>query len=171
MNTSPNNVLLVGFMGTGKTCVGEALAQRLGYKYVDTDDLIEARAGKEISSIFAEDGETHFRALESKIATELEDFRNHVIATGGGIIKTDDNIAALNRAGTVVCLSARPEVIYERVREETHRPLLQVPDPQGRIVELLAERRAQYEKSGYQLDTSDLSPDQVVDHIITIMRR
>ena len=171
MITSPNNVILVGFMGTGKTCVGEALAKRLGYKYVDTDDLIEVRAGKVISRIFAEDGEAYFRALESEIATELESFRDHVIATGGGIIKADDNIAALNRAGTVVCLLARPEVIYERVKDETHRPLLEVPDPQGRIVELLAERRAQYEKSGYQLDTSDLTTDQVVDHIIALVRR
>ena len=171
MKPGPNNVILVGFMGTGKTCVGEALARRLRYTYVDTDDLIEERAGKTISRIFDEDGEGHFRALESQIAADLEGFLEHVIATGGGIIKSDDNIAALKRAGLVVCLTARPEVIYERVKDETHRPLLQVADPAGRIVALLAERRAQYEKSGYQLDTSDLTPEEVVDHIVALVRR
>jgi shikimate kinase len=103
------NLILVGFMGTGKTVVGQAAARALGFDYVDSDDLIERKAGKTILRIFAEDGEPHFRDLETEAIRSLASLDRHVVATGGGCVLRDENWEAMRRAGLVVCLAARPE--------------------------------------------------------------
>ncbi|MCD6385794.1 shikimate kinase [Candidatus Sumerlaeota bacterium] len=167
---SRNNIILVGFMGTGKTVVGNALARRLGFNYIDTDDIIEKRAGKTIPEIFAEDGEAHFRQLEKKAIRSLSHYDKYVIASGGGAVIFDENIKQMKNAGVVICLSARPEVIYERIKHNTYRPLLRVPDPLQRIKELLAQRQAQYEKADVVIDTSELSVDEVVNSIIAELK-
>lgn len=165
-----NNLILVGFMGTGKTVVGKAVARALGFAYVDTDDLIEQRAGKSIPRIFAEDGEPHFRDLETEVIRSLASLQRHVIATGGGCVQRDENWRAMRRAGMVVCLAARPEVIFERTRHDSNRPLLQAPDPMGRIRELLDRRAPFYARADHTIDTSDLTVEQVVERLLALWK-
>ncbi|MCX7765735.1 MAG: shikimate kinase [Candidatus Sumerlaeia bacterium] len=156
-----NNIILVGFMGTGKTEVGKALAEQLSFTYIDTDEIIEKIAGKSIPQIFSEYGEAHFRQLEKSVIQNLVNLQHHVIATGGGAVIFDENIENMKRAGIVICLTASPEVIYERIKHDTYRPLLQVPDPQQRIRELLSQRQAQYQKADFSIDTSQLTIAEV----------
>lgn len=163
-----NNILLVGFMGTGKTVVGNALAEALGFQYLDTDDLIVEMAGKTIPEIFSQDGEDRFRDYETEAVRKVGELRDHVIATGGGAVLRDENVALMKKAGKMICLTATPEVIYDRVKTDTYRPLLQVSDPMARIRELLALRKPYYDKADVMIDTSGLSVAQVVDKILMI---
>lgn len=161
------NIILTGFMGTGKSTVGRRLAQRLGWRCIDTDDLIVREAGKSISQIFVEDGEPFFRDLESKIARGLDNYIHYVIATGGGLVLRPENMAALERAGRVVLLEASAETIYERTKRHSHRPLLQGPDPRGNIQRLLDERREAYGRIGLRVATDGRSHEQVIDAILS----
>jgi shikimate kinase len=160
------NIVLVGFMGTGKSRVGRALAARLGLEFLDADAEIEKREGRAISRIFAESGEAYFRGLERQLARELSGRSGLVVATGGGIVLNPDNIADLSRTGLVVCLLATPEEILRRVGHETHRPLLAVEDKLGRIRELLERRRSLYEAIPLRIETSGLAVDEVVARIL-----
>src|SRR5262245_38860810 len=109
------NLILVGFMGTGKTSAGQAVAARLGWQFVDTDLMIEARCGRPVAAIFAEEGEAAFRAAEAETVREAAALRHAVIATGGGVLNDPANLAALQASGVLVCLTALPEVILARV--------------------------------------------------------
>jgi shikimate kinase len=142
---SVKTVILVGFMGAGKSSVGQLLSQMTGWGFIDTDDMIEQAAGKTISEIFAEDGEPAFRELETNALNSLVDKRRSIIATGGGIILKKENRELLKQIGTTFYLKASPETIYERIKSETHRPLLAVDDPQKKIAEILNERADLYE--------------------------
>ena len=168
---SPANIVLVGFMGTGKTTVGSLLAKTLGLTLVDMDKIIEQRAGKAISAIFAEQGEPHFRGLERALARELSARHGLVIATGGGIVLNPDNIRDFSASGLVVCLRATPEVIYRRTAKTTHRPLLEQDDKFTRIVTLLEKRRALYDAVPHQIDTSTRDPQSIADEIIRLYSR
>ena len=117
----PRNLVLIGFMGAGKTTVGRALAARLGWATIDCDDLIETRAGKTIAAIFADEGEARFRDLESEVTADLYRYEHTVITTGGGVVERPENLGHLRRAGRVIYLRARPETLYGRVRAE--RPI------------------------------------------------
>lgn len=163
---SEHNLVLTGFMGTGKTTVGRELALKLGREFVDTDDLIEARYGP-ISRIFEERGEEGFRSIERAVAAELGDRMGLVIATGGRTILDPESFEALSKNGRIFCLVATPDEIYHRVtndRSGRHRPLLQVDDPRSRIVELLTEREGEYSRFP-QFATDHLGSDAVVDEI------
>ena len=128
-------------MGTGKSAVGKSLAKRLGYQFVDTDQLIEERAGRSIAEIFRIEGENSFRAREKEIAREVAPLRKTVIATGGRLMLDPENARILAASGQVFCLIAHPGEILKRLRsEEGKRPLLAVPNPQERIKKLLLER-------------------------------
>ncbi|MEK6775897.1 MAG: shikimate kinase [bacterium] len=166
----PNNIVLVGFMATGKSTVGRDLARQLSFDVVDTDDLIEERAEKSISDIFSEDGEEVLRDLESEIAQEVSNLTGHVIITGGGIVLREANIQALKKSGPIFCLTASPEVILQRTQGTSHRPLLQTPDPLGRIRELLQIREPFYDRSDYIVDTSAMTVLEVVEWIMDILR-
>ncbi len=161
-----NNIILVGFMGTGKTVVGKMVAAKLGYTYIDTDDIIEQMAQKRIPDIFAEEGEPRFREYEREAIKKLVTLERYVVSTGGGAVIFDENINRMKSAGLVVCLSARPEVIYERIKENSYRPLLQVSNPLQKIRELLTTRQQQYEKADILVDTSDLTIAEVVESLI-----
>ncbi len=165
------NIVLVGFMGTGKTKVGKELAKRLNRRLVNIDSLIEEEMGMEISQIFSELGEPYFRKLEKMMAVKVSQEDNQVIDTGGGIVLNQDNIANLKRKGMVICLTATPEVILRRTRKETHRPLLEIKYPEQTIRELLKYRAPFYAQADYSIDTSNLSVDEVVEKIIEIMRK
>jgi shikimate kinase len=150
---SLHNLALIGFMGTGKSSVGRLAAAQLHFELVDTDALIEARSGKPIARIFAEDGEASFRAHEQAVVSELAQRTGLVVATGGGLAAHLENLASLKRHAFVVCLWASPEMIWERVRRQSHRPLLQTPDPQARIRQLLAEREPFYRQADLLVNT------------------
>jgi 3-dehydroquinate synthase len=160
-----SNIVLTGFMGTGKTAVGRLLAKRLGLRFVECDALVEERTGRTIADLFSCEGEPTFRALERSLIAEVTSRPGQVIATGGGAVKDSENLRHMKSAGPVVCLTARPQVIWQRVMKVKHRPLLRVRDPRRRIEELLAERAPFYAQVHFSVDTSDISPAQVVRRI------
>jgi shikimate kinase len=164
------NIVLFGFMGTGKTCVGRAVAERLGMTYVDLDDLIEAREGTTISAIFATKREPYFRRVETEVAKEAARLERHVIATGGGVVLNEANVRALEATGVGICLNAAAEVIYDRVKDETQRPLLSVADPLAKIRALLAHRAPFYAKVSHQIDTSGKPVEAVIEEVVAIWR-
>ena len=140
-----DNIILTGFMGTGKTTVGRLLADRLGREFADTDEIIVARAGRAIADIFREDGEARFREWEGEVAGELAGRRGLVIATGGRLMLDPDNATALGNTGPVFCLSAPPADILARVAgDDGKRPLITGDDPEARINSLLQRRAAAY---------------------------
>src|SRR5476649_1070083 len=118
------NLALIGFMGTGKTSVGRLVADQLHFDYVDTDEMIQAGTGRVINDIFKTDGEPAFRALEEKVVAELASRTKMLIATGGGLPTNPKNLTSLKTHALVVCLWASPEKIWERVKNQGHRPLL-----------------------------------------------
>ncbi len=160
-------VILTGFMGTGKTAVGQRLAQRLGGAFVDTDALIESAEGQTIERLFAERGEAYFRAAERRAVEAAVAIAGGVIATGGGAIVDEENFRRLHGAGPIVCLSASPEVILTRVRADgVARPLLAGADPAARLRKLLAQRAAAYAKADFSVDTSAIDIETVVERIV-----
>jgi shikimate kinase len=165
------NIILTGFMGTGKSTVGKRLAKRLGWAFVDVDREIEERAGMPIARIFSERGEPVFRRLERRAISRVAKGTEQVIATGGGAFMNPESRAKLRAAGPVICLTAKPQVILARVgkRAET-RPLLGGPtSPLARIRTLLARRAAAYAEADLTVDTSTLSIDEVVERIWDIV--
>ncbi len=165
------NIIITGFMGTGKTTVGKLLATHLGYDFVDTDELIVARSGQTVEEIFREKGEEAFRKMEAAVATELGGNEGLVIATGGGTMLDPTNAAGLSKAGQVFCLVARPEEILERLAldPEIRRPLLDGPDPMARIVEIMREREKGYARFP-QLVTSGKSPEELKNLLLEIIQ-
>lgn len=161
-----HNLALIGFMGTGKSSVGRMAAMQLHYDLVDTDELIERRAGKTITRIFTEDGEPAFRSIERNLVAEMADWKKKVISTGGGLAANDDNLASLKRHALVVCLWASPEAIYERVKTQSHRPLLQGPDPLRKIRELLEQRTRFYKQADVLVHTGTRSVREVTQHVL-----
>lgn len=163
------NIILVGFMGTGKTAVGKELAKKLKMKFIDIDDIIEKREGMEISDIFEQKGEPYFRDVEKKVAREVSKQSNLVIAAGGGVVINEENVKNLKSNGIMICLNASPDKILERTKRYTHRPLLNVPEPSKRVWELLAKRAQYYARADYQIDTTNLTIDEVVQKILKII--
>lgn len=160
------NIALIGFMGSGKSTVGLAVARQLRFEFVDTDQLIEARAGTAISEIFGQQGEAAFRELERQVVAELADRDHCVIATGGGVGANPEHLASLKRHALVVCLWVSPDVVWRRVRNQTHRPLLQVPDPQARIKELLEQRTPVYRQADVLMNSGLRQLSQVVQNVV-----
>jgi shikimate kinase len=160
------NIVLIGFMGSGKTSVGREIARRLGWEFVDTDELVETTAGRTIPDIFAKEGEPTFRRIESKVVQEVASREHAIIATGGGVVLRPENVAALRANGVLVLLDASPETLFERIRGETHRPLLQVADPVGRIRELLAQRQPFYAQADVVVDTTGRTVSDVADEVL-----
>ena len=140
----PGNLFLVGMMGAGKTTVGRLLARRLKLRFVDSDHEIERRCGVKVPTIFDIEGEAGFRLREAQTLAELTALEGIVLATGGGAVLAEDNRRRLATRGTVIYLSARPEDLFERVRQDRNRPLLATADPLERLRELYAERDPLY---------------------------
>jgi len=164
------NIYLTGFMGTGKTTVGKILASRLGWGFVDLDDLIEQDSSMKITEIFKEYGEQEFRRMEKQALKQSLSKDKFVIACGGGIVLDPENVDLINNQGIGICLWADAEAIYERVRQFTHRPLLNVDNPRQKIRELLDRRRPYYEKISCQVNTNAKSPQQVAEEIIALLK-
>lgn len=160
------NIVLTGFMGTGKTVVGQCLAKQLGWEFYDTDTIIEKEAGLAIREIFKLKGEGAFRNMETQTIRLLSALDNRVIATGGGVPLRTENMEALERNGVVFCLEASPEVILSRIGAVFSRPLLNPKDPIGSIRKLLTERSRAYGRCRARINTDNLSVEQVVDKIL-----
>lgn len=157
--TPPENIVLIGFMGCGKSTVGRELHHRLGYPLIDMDHIIEERTGKTISAIFADEGEAAFRDMETSLLRELSDpaAPRRIISTGGGIVGREENRTMLKNLGYVVWLDAPAELILERTRKSHTRPLLHTEDPTARILTLMEQRRPLYQETAHlKLDTTGL---------------
>ncbi len=168
--TTPN-IILTGFMGTGKTAVGQAVAERLGRWFVDMDAVLEQRAGKPVQAIFAQEGEVAFRLMEADLCHELAQERNIVIATGGGALLLETNRTALAASGVLICLHAPVDTILQRLAGADDRPLLASPDRRERVEALLAQRAAAYGAIPHQIDTDGLTVEQVAEQVIRLARR
>ena len=166
------NVILVGFMGTGKSSSGRMLATRLGCALVDLDQYIETKEGMTIPEIFRQKGEAHFRALEHEAVAEVAQRKGVVIATGGGTIKDPENLRILRGCGVLICLTADIDTILARTERKGERPLLdKAEDRKQEIASLLESRREIYAQANHTVDTSQLSPMLVTEEIMRILRR
>lgn len=164
------NVVLIGFMGSGKTTVGLKLSYKMRVVVEDTDKMIEARTGKKISDIFAQEGEAYFRDLETQLLRELSEKKHtRIYSVGGGTPVRPENRELLKKLGRVVYLRIQPETVYERLKDDTTRPLLQCEDPIGRIRELLSERGSAYEECADMIiDVDEQNVDTIIEKIVSM---
>lgn len=166
-----SNLVLVGFMGSGKTAIGKLAAKALGFQFLDTDQLLVNRAHRPIPEIFATEGEEFFRNLETDVIESLGHLRRCVIATGGGAVLREKNRNLLRSLGFVVCLTAREEVLFDRVSRNDKRPLLQTANPRQTLHDLLETRRTAYtEAAHWTLDTSEMPHAAVVEAVTAAAR-
>lgn len=165
------NIVLIGFMGTGKSTVGLKLAEKLGMKFVDMDKEIEKITGMSISTLFKRHGEIRFRSEERLMAKKLSNQKGLVIATGGGIVLQQENIDALRENGILICLDAEPKDIFERViRKRASRPLLKKNLQVKDIEEMLKEREPYYNCADFRVNTSGRDLDVIVNDIIKYIK-
>ena len=172
MNNRGKNIVLIGFMGSGKTSVGLKLSYRLRMPVEDTDKLIEKRQGVTVSEIFANEGEEAFRRMETALLGELAQRPyERILSVGGGTPVREENRALLKKCGTVIYLRAKVETIYERLKGDTSRPLLQCENPLERIRELLAARNDAYEEcADVTVDVDELSVEQILEQIVSALQ-
>ena len=171
--TPPKNIILVGFMATGKSHVGRILSQRTGWPLVDADDEIVLRAGKAIQSIFDNEGEPAFRDLERTVIADLCAGSQQIISGGGGSFLDSSNRDAMLNNGMVFCLSATPDTILDRVQRDSGvgaplRPLLAGDNPRRNIEELLAQRAEHYAQAHHTIDTDTLTPEETAERILEL---
>jgi shikimate kinase len=160
------NIVLTGFMGTGKSEVGKLLAGNLGRQFFDIDEIIEKETKKKINAIFKNKGEPYFRDLETKTIKLVNMQNEAVIACGGGAVLRTENMDELERNGIIVCLTATPEKIFERVKNEKHRPLLEEKNLLMNIKDILQKRKEHYKRCFVSVDTTDLYPAEVAQKIL-----
>ena len=163
---SIQNLALIGFMGTGKSSVGRLAADSMHFTFLDTDQVIVARAGKSVDEIFQQDGEPAFREWERKIVEELAYRKRTVIATGGGLPANEANLASLKAHALVICLWASPETIWDRVRGHTHRPLLNGPEPLVKLQQLLSVREPYYRQADVLVNTEQRSVREIAVQVV-----
>jgi shikimate kinase len=164
------NIVLTGFMGTGKSEVGKLLAKQLGFAFIDADAEIEKITGMTISDIFSSRGEPAFREIESEVILSLAGNEKAVISTGGGAVLRQVNMDNLRKKGVIVCLEASAETIFKRTAGNDDRPLLKTDDRLAKIKEMLAARRPFYERADIMIDTECKSPMEISGEIIEEMR-
>lgn len=162
------NIILVGFMGSGKTTIAMELSHRLNMRYVSTDDLIEKGQKCTINEIFTKKGEEYFRTVETLAVRDACSMENVVIDLGGGAVIRDQNWEIMKSSGTVICLTADENIIMERTKKYKHRPLLNVNDPKQKIRSLMAKRAPLYAKADHCIDTGKLTVKQAVEKIAEI---
>ena len=160
------NIVLTGFMGTGKSEVARELSLLRGMRLIDIDREIEKSEGMVIPDIFLRHGEDYFRQIEAAAILQFASEQEVIIATGGGAVLREENLKALQAHGIVFCLTASPETITRRTARNNDRPLLQCDDRQARISELLAERQPYYEKAGIMINTEGKTPFEIANEII-----
>jgi shikimate kinase len=160
------NLYLVGMMGTGKSAVGRPLAEALGYRFIDADTVLEQAAGRTIPDIFASDGETGFRALETAVLGQISSWHSLVVATGGGVVTRPENWGHMHQ-GVVVWLDAPAKLLLQRLSADpTPRPLMQAADPAARLETLLAERRPLYAQADLTIHQAGEAPEAVATQVL-----
>lgn len=165
------NLYLVGMMGAGKTTVGRILAKHLGYRFADTDEMIEQVAGQSIAKIFETEGEAAFRELETKVLAEVSAYKKLAISTGGGIVLRTQNWSYLHY-GIVVWLDVPVEELYNRLREDSTRPLLRDPDPLAKLQNLYESRQALYAQADVRVTSgAGETPEQLAPRVIEAVRK
>ena len=166
------NIILIGFMGSGKSTVGRMLARRLRFEFLDTDRLIEERSRMTIKVMFEQHGEPYFRERETATLESLAGIRRNVLATGGGIVTQPRNVPVLHSLGWVVQLTADPDELYARVAKSTGRPLLNTENPRERVRDMVALRKPLYEAAAnFTVNSTGMPRERVVDAIIDEARR
>ena len=171
MDPADVNLYLVGFMGTGKTTVGRAVAQKLGFHALDSDHEIERLQAKTIPEIFAQQGETAFRAMEREFIERGHPAQRTLVACGGGLVVQPGMLAMLKTKGVVVCLHASIETILARTARHRNRPLLDVENPEERVRTLYAAREPIYKQAGTVILTDSRPLSDIVGHVIRSWRR
>jgi shikimate kinase len=169
-NIGMKNIVLTGFMGTGKSEVSKKLSKILGWKVIDIDTEIEKSQNMKITEIFKQFGEPGFRDIETETIKKLSKNKNVIISTGGGAVLRQENIDALRENGVIICLTATPETILKRISNNNDRPLLQVEEPLKKIRELLEFRMPHYEKADIIIDTENKTPLEIAEEIIEKIR-
>ncbi len=171
MNAADVNLYLVGFMGTGKSTVGRAVAQRMGFALLDSDHEIERQQGKTIPEIFAQQGEPAFREMERRFITEGHPDRRTVVSCGGGLVIAPGMLELLQARGVVICLHASIETILARTARQRNRPLLEVANPEERVRTLFAQREPVYRRAGALILTDSRPLQDIVAHVLRTWRR
>lgn len=164
------NIIITGFMGTGKSVVAKELARKLKMKFIDMDRIIEEGQGMSIADIFSRYGENYFRQQENKLVKELSQKENMIIATGGGTLLSSDNTRILGQRGQIICLYADSRTIYNRVKRRNNRPLLKGENVLSEIDRLLEERKKIYDNIKWKIDTTNLNIQEVTDKIIALLK-
>lgn len=166
------NIVLIGFMGTGKTTIGRLLASRLGRPFVDSDKKVEYESGMTIREIFERYGEAYFRQKEKEMIARLSRYNNTVIATGGGVVLSSENMRRLKKNGIIIALTASVETILERTSRRNTRPLLLDVAAREQVVDrLMAERHGLYQNADFTIDTNGNSPQYVINEIMHFLRQ
>ncbi|MDS1030057.1 shikimate kinase [Bacillota bacterium LX-D] len=163
------NIILIGFMGTGKSSVGRKLARKLNKEFIDTDQEIEQLIGLNITQIFKKYGEVRFRSEEKLMIEKIASKRNCVISTGGGTVLDPDNVAILKNNGILICLTASPATVLSRVGKNNNRPMLKNKSSLELISSLIDERKPYYKCADFSVDTSDLDIDEIVEKIFLFL--
>jgi shikimate kinase len=161
------NIILTGFMGTGKSTIGHQVADCTERTFVDMDTIIETREGRPISQIFATEGEPYFRRIEAALCRELAGLAGLVIATGGGALVSAENRQVMEASGLVVCLDCEPAVLWQRIGQSEDRPMLAERDGSrfARLAALLKKRAPAYTQIEHHLDVTHLSPEEAAEKI------
>lgn len=168
MKDSCLNLVITGFMGTGKSSAGKLTAFKLGMDFIDIDEEIKKYAGMTIPQIFEAYGEEHFRELEKNIVAKYAREKGRVIATGGGVVLFPENMNALRKNGLIVLLKSRPEVILRNISGRASRPLLNCENPMNNIIKLLEERAEFYSNNDVEIEVSDLSIGEVANSLVDV---
>jgi len=172
ISTRPEtNLYIVGFMGTGKTTIGRAVANRLGYQLIDSDHEIERQEDATVAEVFAEKGEVYFRQCEREFIDQGHPASKTVVACGGGLVVQAGMLARLQSRGVVVCLHASLETILQRTSGNRNRPLLHVDDPMDRLRELYAAREPIYRRAGAVILTDHRPTSDIISHVLRVYRR
>ena len=164
------NIALIGMPGSGKTTVALVLKKTLpSYSFIDTDELVVKEENASISDIFKNNGEKYFREIETKILEQVLSNDNLIISTGGGIILSDKNISILREKSIVIYLKTSLNILFDRVKNNKERPLLNTEDLQNKLEKLFKERSKRYEAAHYVIDTDNKTPDIIVNEILRLL--
>lgn len=171
MNKEKNNsIILTGLPGSGKSTVGKFLSDKTGFGFIDLDSLIEETEGLKITEIFAKFGEKYFRTLETDMIKTLKSKNSFILSTGGGTFQNEDNILLLKNLGTVFYLNVSPDIIYERIKGDRTRPLLNTKDPKAALFDLLLKRDENYKKADYTVNAAQ-NVDGTANEILNIYEK
>ena len=165
-----NNIYLIGMMGSGKSVVAQLLAGRLTRKMEDLDERIVAHEGKSINDIFADEGEPYFRSVEKKILKTVAALTERVVSTGGGIVLDEENMHCMRKTGTIIYLKAPTDVLYERVKDKSDRPLLKGESPKDKLDRIYNHRAGLYARADYAIETEHVIPHDIAEEIIQLLK-